>query len=145
MLITDGHRSYAVFIYLCGAMNWERGALVGYRSSGRQYDICIHAASFSDAVLQLGCNNLYPWENLLYSLAWPGIHLCMRVMCSFIPGLPPSTGNRFPILLVEGESLETRLNNIYYCAFALTCNHFHFPRMSIPFYIHPLNITRCVL
>ena len=75
MLITDGYSSYAVFIYRCGAINWAGshtdGALVGYRGGGGQNNTLeLHAASFSDEVLLLGCNDLdtFPWENILYRL-----------------------------------------------------------------------------
>ena len=74
MLITDGEVSYAVFVYRCGAINWSGGAVVGYRGSGGNNDTRIHPASFSDAVLLLGCNDLdtYPWENLIYQLPLQG-------------------------------------------------------------------------
>ena len=75
MLITDGVRSYTVFIYHCDAINWSGGAVVGYRGAGGPNDTRVNPASFSDAVLELGCNDpdTYPWENLIYRLPLQGM------------------------------------------------------------------------
>ena len=37
ILITDGVNSYTVFTYLCGEMQWSRGATIGYNAAGDFY------------------------------------------------------------------------------------------------------------
>ena len=38
ILVTDETYSYVVFIYKCGLMEWDNGAIIGYTSNGDPFD-----------------------------------------------------------------------------------------------------------
>lgn len=68
ILITDGMESYAIFIYLCGALTWSGSATVGYNADG-----VLHTSfplSGTDDVKLVSCLD-FPqrsWSNLIYPL-----------------------------------------------------------------------------
>ena len=36
-MITDGNYSYTVFTYMCGLMEWDRGATIGFNAASGRY------------------------------------------------------------------------------------------------------------
>ena len=70
MIITDGMLSYAIFIYKCGALEYEAIAGIGYYFDAS----CYIEHPFSNSILSstIACeNNIdvdYPWKNVIYWL-----------------------------------------------------------------------------
>ena len=66
ILITDGWRSYAVFTYKCGLLEWSGGATIGFYAEGDFY--MNHPLSGVNST-QIACvNGDLLWSNVVYSL-----------------------------------------------------------------------------
>lgn len=65
ILITDETQSYVVFTYMCGLMEWENTATIGYTANGDSFDN--HDPS-SD---EIACVNSpdSDWSNVIYLLS----------------------------------------------------------------------------
>ena len=67
IVITDGEQSYAIFTYLCGAMNWHGYATIGINSDGNFYTN--YPLSGTSSVTEVACLE-YP-DSLLKNLIYP--------------------------------------------------------------------------
>ena len=73
LVITDGSRSYTVFTYKCGLLQWSGldgfypHAVIGYNFRGQLMN---HHLSGSSLVLNVSCtnNSATPWSNLVYAI-----------------------------------------------------------------------------
>ena len=65
ILITNGSRSYAVFTYKCGLLEWSGGATIGFYAEGDFY--MNHPLSGVNST-QIACVNGGLWNNVVYSL-----------------------------------------------------------------------------
>ena len=68
IIITNGVKSYAVFIYQCGALTSHNNGTIGYNADGSFFHN--YPLSGSGRVLEAACLN-HPstvWSNLVYSL-----------------------------------------------------------------------------
>ena len=73
MVITDGSRSYAVFLYKCGLLQWSgldnfyRHAVIGYNMNGQFIN---HPRAGMSAVRNVVCANspATPWSTLIYPI-----------------------------------------------------------------------------
>ena len=71
--ITDGTKSYAVYTYQCGLMEWSDSATIGY-NGGRNY-FANHPLSGSPGAQTIACVNSPEnmWSNVVYNLTTLGI------------------------------------------------------------------------
>ena len=53
--MTDGTNSFAIFIYLCGDLDWPGGATIGYTASTEMFEN--HRLSGSPLVTSIACLN----------------------------------------------------------------------------------------
>ena len=68
MLATDGTRSYAIYTYECGKLNWiKRSAGIGF-SAGTIF--AEHPLSRNSSVNEIACinENSSNWSNILYEI-----------------------------------------------------------------------------
>ena len=73
LVITDGTRSYTVFTYRCGLLQWSGldgfypHAVIGYNMRGQFIN---HPLSGFSQVLNVACSNTpaTPWSNLVYAI-----------------------------------------------------------------------------
>ena len=69
LIVTDGSKTYAVFTYKCGELNWAGNAVIGFNAAGDYHDnhplaglttsnlvACVHTSDGSD------------WNNVIYNL-----------------------------------------------------------------------------
>lgn len=65
ILITDGEYSYTVFTYMCGLMEWDNGATIGFVAAGGQY------ANNDPSSSDVACENSpdSKWNNVIYRLS----------------------------------------------------------------------------
>ena len=80
--ITDGSRSYAVYTYRCGDLEWSGGATIGYNGGPVGNFYANHPLSGSSASA-IACLNsgVTEWSNVVYNIS------CDEC----IPTLPPPT------------------------------------------------------
>ena len=84
--MTDGYQSYAVFIYLCGSLQWRSSDLaIGFHSqnfSPTKMHRSIDLVNVTDA---LACANLpNKWNTLVYDLI-PGVYaVSTTAVCTYI-------------------------------------------------------------
>lgn len=68
VLITDGNqKSYAVFTFKCGTLNWAGEAVIGFNAGGDYYENHpLSGLSLSNAVACV--HNDSAWNNVIYNL-----------------------------------------------------------------------------
>ena len=68
VLITDGNqKSYAVFTFKCGSLNWAGDAVIGFNAGGDYYvNHPLSGLSLSNAVACV--HNDSVWNNVIYNL-----------------------------------------------------------------------------
>ena len=71
MLITDGvEKSFAVFTFKCGTLNWSGRTTIGFNAGGNYY--ANHPLSLKPFVNAVSClNNDSTWNNIIYDLTSP--------------------------------------------------------------------------
>ena len=70
MVITDGSKSYTVFTYKCGSLEWSgsfNNAVIGYNMHGYFMN---HSLSAQNNAANISClqNHTTPWSNLVYQI-----------------------------------------------------------------------------
>lgn len=65
ILITDETQSYVVFIYMCGLMEWDNTATIGYTANGDSFDN--HDPSSNEIACVNGPDS--DWSNVIYLLS----------------------------------------------------------------------------
>lgn len=67
-MITNGYRSYAVFTYNCGQLEWSGDAIIGFKADNDLYGT--HPLSGQDAS-SIACENEpeAAWNNVVYQLS----------------------------------------------------------------------------
>lgn len=65
ILITDGTYSYTVYTYMCGLLEWDNGATIGFNSAGGRY------ANNDPSNSDVACLNSpdSPWNNVIFRLS----------------------------------------------------------------------------
>ena len=65
-MVTDFTRSFAVFTYFCGDLNYSNGATIGFVTPDGLF--ANHPATFSGSAQSIACSNLpnTPWVNVVY-------------------------------------------------------------------------------
>ena len=73
IVITDGSKSYAVFTYKCGLMQWSGNATIGFKADRTYFRN--HPLSGSITSNSIACINYPPteWTNVVYDLVPEGI------------------------------------------------------------------------
>ena len=106
VLITDGAKSYAVYIYKCGLMGWSDDATIGWNAGGDLYEN--HPLSGLPAANEIACVHQMQGSdlnNVIFDLV-PGELFVDRVT----PAPLDSTGKLFLYgLMVHRGSLIPRL------------------------------------
>jgi len=76
VVVSDGSRSYAVFIYRCGLMEWNGRAIIGFNANGSLYQNHRLAGTFS--AKNIACLNSPDaiWSNVVYLLFVRGMWAC---------------------------------------------------------------------
>ena len=76
--MTDFERSYAVFTYYCGNLNFSNNASIGF-SSGDGIN-ANHEATLSNFAESIACLNApaSPWVNVVYEISTTGKHKYLR-------------------------------------------------------------------
>ena len=81
MIITDFQRSFSVFTYYCGHLNYSNGATVGFVAGDGLF--ANHPASQRGSVQSIACSNSpsTPWVNVVYEITKTGkcVHVCMKL------------------------------------------------------------------
>ncbi len=73
-LITNGTKSYAVYTYQCGELQWSNEATIGFNAGGDIYEN--HPLSGQTHANSIACvhtNHNTPWNNVIYDLVPDGI------------------------------------------------------------------------
>ena len=73
--MTDGYQSYAVFIYLCGSLQWRSSSLaIGFLSQNFSHTKMHRSIDLGNVTDALACANLpNKWNTLVYDLI-PGVY-----------------------------------------------------------------------
>ena len=73
ILITDYSRSYAVFTYYCGDLNYSFGASIGFAAPGGLF--ANHPAALAGSAQSIACLNMptSPWVNVVYQITETGM------------------------------------------------------------------------
>ena len=73
MVATDGIRSYAIFTYRCGDMNWANSPTIGFNAAGNHY--ANHPNTGSSSGQEIAClhSPFSEWYNLVYELSLPNV------------------------------------------------------------------------
>ena len=88
IVITNGTKSYAVYTYKCGELQWSNEATIGFNAGGEFYDnhpLSGEPHANSIACVHIGDNTT--WNNVIYDLVPDGI-----VPNGTTPVLPVSIG-----------------------------------------------------
>ena len=74
LLVTDFIRSFSVFTYFCGDLNYSNGATIGFVTPDDLF--ANHPATFSDSAQSIACSNIpvTPWVNVVYEITTQGKH-----------------------------------------------------------------------
>ena len=72
VLVTDYSRSFAVFTYYCGDLEYSNGATIGF--SSRDGLFANHPATLRGSAQSIACLNkpVTPWVNIVYELTREG-------------------------------------------------------------------------
>ena len=65
IIISDGEYSYTVFNYMCGLMEWDNTATIGYSAGGDPYNN--HDPSTNDIACVNDPNS--DWSNVIYQIS----------------------------------------------------------------------------
>ena len=70
VVVTNGTKSYAVFTYKCGELNWVMGSSAGIGFSASNTLFANHPLSRKTNVNDIACHNQQcrPWSNVLYEI-----------------------------------------------------------------------------
>ena len=68
-MITDYSRSFAVFTYHCGDLDYSHGASIGFAAPGGLF--ANHPAALNDSAQSIACLNepASPWVNVVYEIS----------------------------------------------------------------------------
>ena len=68
IVITDGSKTYAVYIYLCDDIQWSDGSVIGFNAGGSYF--ANHPLSDTIAARDIDCVNSpgSEWNNVVYDL-----------------------------------------------------------------------------
>ena len=69
LLITDGEKTYAVFTYKCGTLNWAGNAVIGFNAGGDYFTN--HPLSGLTTSNLVACIHQFEgseWNNIIYNL-----------------------------------------------------------------------------
>ena len=103
-MVTDFERSYAVFTYYCGDLDFSGDFIGFFTGDGTSV---VHEASLSGTAQSIACLNVpnSPWVNVVYGISGSGMHISLTWLhcslhcqffsyCSAIEcGEPQSTAN----------------------------------------------------
>ena len=77
MVVTDGSRSYAVFTYHCGLMDWNGRAVIGFNANSSLYQN--HRLAGTSDANDIACLDSPDtvWTNVVYLLFVRGVCVCV--------------------------------------------------------------------
>ena len=84
-MITDYSRSYAVFTYYCGDLNYSFGASIGFAAPGGLF--ANHPAALYGSAQSIACLNspASPWVNVVYEITSQGNDSPTHTLHIYIP------------------------------------------------------------
>ena len=87
ILITDGRKSYAIYTYTCGEMEWGNSAIIGFNAAGTYYQNHEASGSITVATMIACLANQQEINNVVYDL----VPQPSALQCSVPTPAPPTS------------------------------------------------------